>query len=70
MHNVHFVLKVQYLMLEHSLLKNYGGTVMKSLLLEQGVKKMMMIGAAFFVGVVILIALLEKLALILAYYFT
>lgn len=43
---------------------------MKSLLIEQGVKKMMMMGAALFVGVVILIALLEKLALILAYYFT
>lgn len=43
---------------------------MKSLLIEQGVKKIMMIGAALFVGAVILIALLEKLALILAYYFT
>ena len=43
---------------------------MKSLLIEQGVRKTMMFGAAFFVGVVILIALLEKLALILAYYFT
>ena len=43
---------------------------MKSLLVEQGVRKTMMVGAAFFVGVVILIALLEKLATILAYYFT
>ncbi len=47
-----------------------GGTVMKSLLVESGVKKMLMMASAFLVGVVVLIALLEKLALILAYYFT
>jgi hypothetical protein len=67
---VHSVLKIQYLILERSLLKIIGGTVMKSLLVEQGVRKMMMIGAALFVGAVILIALLEKVALLLAYYFT
>jgi len=43
---------------------------MKSLLVEQGVRKIIMMGSAFFLGVVILIALLEKIALILAYYFT
>ncbi|HEY7162694.1 MAG TPA: hypothetical protein VH815_15635 [Acidobacteriota bacterium] len=43
---------------------------MKSLLVESGVKKMLMMASAFLVGVVVLIALLEKLALILAYYFT
>jgi hypothetical protein len=67
---MHSALKFQYLMLEHSLLKKFGGTVMKSLLVEQGVKKIFMMGTAFLVGVVILIALLEKLALLLGYYFT
>lgn len=43
---------------------------MKSLLVEQGVKKIIMMGTALFVGAVILIALLEKLALLLAYYIT
>lgn len=43
---------------------------MKSLLAEQGVKKMVMMGSALFVGIVILITLLEKIALLLAYYIT
>jgi hypothetical protein len=42
---------------------------MKSILVEQGVKKMVMMGAALFIAIVVFIALLEKVALILSYYF-
>jgi hypothetical protein len=43
--------------------------VIRSILVESGAKKILIVGVGFCVGVAILIALLEKLALILAYYF-
>ena len=43
--------------------------MIRSILVESGAKKLLMVVAAGCVGVAILIALLEKLALILAYYF-
>jgi len=43
--------------------------VIRSILVESGAKKILMMVAGVCVGVAIFIALLEKLALILAYYF-
>jgi hypothetical protein len=56
-------------MLVRSLQKrNAGGAVMKSLPIKSGLTKSIMMLGGIFVGVRIVIALLEEVALLLAYY--
>jgi hypothetical protein len=48
--------------------RNTGGAVMKSLPIKSGVTKSIMLVGGIFVGVRMVIALLEEVALLLAYY--
>lgn len=70
---MHSPRKTQYLLLVRSLQKkpekrNHGGAVMKSLPIKLDVTKSIMMLGGVFVGVRIVIALLEEVALLLAYY--